>query len=107
MTTHTQHVGDRIEPIRKQLLDRFGVPVNLASSTVAFRMVSVVDGAVKINNAAAVIENAASGRVRYSWQAADVNTVGDYYAWFIRTESGNVEHYPTGAELIVHIIPNS
>ncbi|MGD9644305.1 MAG: hypothetical protein AB7U73_01245 [Pirellulales bacterium] len=107
MFTHVQHVGDRLEPLRKQLLDRTGTPVNLNSSTVAFRMVAASDGSVKINDAAAIIEDGANGRVRYEWASGDVDTAADYYAWFIRTEGGKVEHYPTGAELIIHIIPNS
>ncbi len=107
MFTHNQTVGDRLEPLRKQLLDRGGVPVNLSGATITFRMISRADGSVKIANAAAIIENAAEGRVRYEWAANDVNTAGDYWAWFIRSNGSTVERYPTGFQLLIHMVRNS
>lgn len=61
-------------------------------TSVAFRMVDSA-GAVKINNAAAVIVDATTGQVRYDWQAADVNTLGMFSPWFIRTSGGRTEHF--------------
>ncbi|MBX9790183.1 MAG: phage baseplate upper protein [Pirellulales bacterium] len=104
MTTYQLTVGDRLVPLRKQLVDRDGNPVDLTGSTVAFRMVNAA-GTVKINNAAAVIESAATGEVRYDWAAGDVDTAGEFWGWFIRTQGGKTEHYPSGASFAVLIHP--
>ncbi len=91
-------VGDRRTPIAdtlERLLDD-GVttaPVDLTGCTVAFKMIAE-DGTVKVNSAAAVIDDEDNGEVSYLWQAADVDTEGLFYYWWIVTQSGKTEHYP-------------
>lgn len=87
--------GDRIRVPFGQLLNPDGTPINLTGQTVAFRMVDGT-GAVKINNAAAVLVDATVGKIRYDWAEADVDTPGQYWAWFIRTSGGLTEHFPAG-----------
>lgn len=35
------------------------------------------------------------GHARYQWQSADVDTAGQYRAWFIVLDGANDEHFPT------------
>jgi hypothetical protein len=93
-------VGDTLTSLYAKLYRPNGDPVVLgAAETVAFRMISTA-GAVKINDQAATIVSRGSSttnapaEVRYDWLAADVDTAGEYVAWFIRTSAGNTEHFP-------------
>lgn len=84
--------GDTLVSIYAQLVDADGNPVDLTGNTITFRMVDSA-GAVTVA-AAAVIVTALTGHVRYDWATADVDTVGDFSAWFIRTSGGETEHFP-------------
>lgn len=92
-------LGDRLRSVVCYLYDSLGNPVSLnAGDTVAFRMVLISTGAVKVADAVMVIVSAGSATspaiVRYDWLAADVDTAGRYCAWVIRTSGGLTEHYP-------------
>lgn len=89
-------VGDRRAAIAATLKDPNGTVIDLTGHTVVFRLVHATTYAVKINDAAAIIDNAAAGTVHYDWASADVDTAGDYLAWFIisRTSDGKKEHFP-------------
>lgn len=76
--------GNR-EPIAAQLLDMDGAAINLTGRTVVFRMVLIADGTVKINNAAATLDTASTGKVSYTPSASDVNTAGRYACYFLDT----------------------
>jgi len=93
-------VGDRLNSLSAYLYRPNGDPVVLgALDTVTFRMTTLA-GVVKINNQAAVVVSLGSvatnspAQVRYDWASADVDTAGTYAAWFIRTASGQTEHFP-------------
>lgn len=95
--------GDRAVPLRAKLVDGDGNIVVLTGNTVVFRMVHRTTKVVKINAVDAVVENALLGEVRYDWAAIDVNAVGKYDAWFIRTitATGLPEHFPGQGKFLV------
>ena len=94
-------VGDTARAITATLTDGDGNAVNLTGNTVAFRMTPQGGDTAKVDDAAATIDDAATGQVSYSWATADVDAAGTYEAQFIRTVSGKTEHFPTGEKLIV------
>lgn len=101
-------VGDRRTPIAGALKDSAGTAIDLAGHSVAFRMVDAVNFAPKVSDAPATIDTAASGEVHYDWAAADTDTPGDYWAWFVitRTSDGKREHFPgDGDRLKVTFVP--
>jgi len=83
-------VGDT-SPSISETLTVGGTPFNLSSSTAVFKMRPVGSTALKVNAAAVCVSPKTNGTVRYDWQAADVNTVGQYIAWFEITTSGAVQ----------------
>lgn len=58
-----------------------GSAFNLTDSTVKMQMRLVNSSVLKVDSAATIVD-AASGQVRYDWAAADVDTQGDYAAWW-------------------------
>jgi hypothetical protein len=77
-----------------------GVPVDLTGATVRFRMRDEASTTVK-TDAAATITNATGGQVRYDWAAPDVDTAGDYVAWWqITFPSAKTQDTPN---FIVHV----
>lgn len=80
-------LGNR-EAIGSTLLDNNGTAVNVTGLTIKFRMVAVTVpgvavGTVKVNNAAATLDVAASGKVSYTPAAIDVDTAGLWACYFI------------------------
>lgn len=101
MITRSFHVGDRLTSLLADLYEPDQSPVVLgAADTVAFRMVLISDGSVKVNNSAATVVDVGSAtagapaQVRYDWAGADVDTAGEYAGWFIRTAAGSTGHFP-------------
>ena len=78
-------VGNR-ETITAQLFDQDGVVVNLTGLSMLFRLVNCADGTVKVDNAAATILEALTGKVGYAPAAIDVNTSGRYAIYWITNE---------------------
>lgn len=113
MITQEITLGDRRRPAIAKLVttDEAGVeiPVDLSpvGTQVKFRMVLAKSPyTVKVNNAAAFIEDAVNGKVRYEWQALDVDTKGEYFAWFIVLDpAGLPEHFPTGYQYSIKVHP--
>ena len=94
-------VGDRLTSLAARLYRPGPTPVVLdAAETVVFRMVAS-NGTVKVNDAPAVVVSRGdsstghAAEVRYDWGVGDVNTAGEYHAWFIRQLTGDTEHFPT------------
>ena len=90
-------VGDRRSMISDVLVDAAtDLPIDLTGHTVAFRMYTEA-GAVKVSDAAATVVTPASGVVGYAPTAADVDTAGTYFYWWIvtRTSDSKKETFPS------------
>jgi hypothetical protein len=97
-------LGNR-EPYGMQLLDQDGNVVNLAGLTMKFRLVKISDGSEKVADAAATVNDAATGKVSYTFTADDVNTAGRYAAYFLDTTSDPNRRWPyDGAKRIIEIV---
>lgn len=82
-----------------------GTPFDLTSSTVKFQMRAEGSSTLKVD-AAATITTAAAGEVRYDWVAGNVDTVGDYVAWWRVTTAGKSQDTQEFAVYIVdHALP--
>ena len=99
--------GDRLFPFGAQLLDAAGQPLDLSGLTVAFRMAwANSPRTVKVDSAAATIDNAGLGYVSYAFQAADVDTAATYNYWWIVSDGETVEHYPKDGDThVLRIVP--
>lgn len=99
--THEMTVGDTLSPLRAQLLykdesNQLSYAESLAGYTVKFLM-KTERGQVKVAESElhVTIVDAASRKVKYNWQAADVDTPGTYYAWFVVYSAGGAKDtYP-------------
>jgi hypothetical protein len=86
------------------LQDADGVAVSLVGATVRFHMRTLGGTQTKVDAAATVV-NALAGTVRYSWIAADTNTVGSYQAEFeVTYADASVETFPNDSYIAVEII---
>lgn len=91
MTTLPMKKGDRLPVIDVQLIGADGGVMNLTTATgVTFTLASQ-DGRVLINKAPATIVTPATGMVRYSWAADDLDEVGAYLCEWIVTFPGALE----------------
>lgn len=85
------------------LQDANSTAIDLTSADVRFHM-RTIGGTSAVVDAAAVIVTAASGLVRYDWQAADTASIGSYQAEFEVTYSdGSVETFPNDGYIRVEI----
>jgi len=82
------------------------VAIDLTGKTVSFRMVMAkTPNTVILEGATADIDDATNGKVSYQWQPADVDTAGTYICWFILTDGGATEHFPSDYSYSVIIHP--
>lgn len=86
MSALVWYVGQR-DPSLTETLTVDGVAFDLTSSTVRFKMRAANSSTLKVD-ASATIVTAAAGEVRYDWAALDVDTAGDYLAWWEVTTGG-------------------
>ncbi len=106
--------GDRLRSLRALLVSPDGAPVDLStgsgiSQAVMFRLIKSSDGSDHITGSTAgiTIVTASSGEVRWDPTSSGIDTVGDYFGWFIRYQvgsSGMFEHFPAGRALKIRIL---
>lgn len=85
-----------------QVFDQ-GEPVDLTGGTALFSMEDLA-GTPKITGAAAVIEDALKGLIRYDWDAADVDTTGIFVGQFQVTIGANKYLQPNNASERLRIL---
>lgn len=77
-----------------ETLSQSGSAINLTSCTVRFHLRNKVSS-TRLIDAAAVIDNAATGQVHYDWQTGDTDTPGTYWRqWEITLPSGKKVKVP-------------
>jgi len=112
-TTQEYSVGDTRRPIEAVLRGPGGSVLDLSDGSIEvyFKMASAKSPyTVKVNALAEkVVVNGgaagATGKVRYVWQAADLNTVGKYFAWWVVKQGGLQETFPTGNRFSIAVMP--
>lgn len=68
--------------VTEQLKGADGKAINLTGYSVKFFMREGSSETLKVNNKAATIVDAASGKVSYAWKTADIDTPGEFYGWW-------------------------
>lgn len=95
--THSRHVGDTLTALSVELQqeNESGVleAVDLTGKTVKFRMVNSA-GVEKVAESNATVISAAAGTAYYDFQAADVDTAGTYYGYFLVYSGGEFDTFP-------------
>ena len=88
-----------------QIIDEStGNPLNLAGATAVFSMKDR-SGVLKINRASANIFDAVNGKVKYTWQAADVNTAGIFRGEFeVTFAAGAKATFPSDGDIVITIL---
>ena len=99
-------VGDTRPELAITITDEAtGSAFNLTGATATFTMKPEKGGTVKVNAAAATIYDAANGKVKYTWQTADVDTAGRFIAEFeITLSGGGIVTFPQDGYIEVNII---
>lgn len=78
--------NDRLPSIESQALYADNTPVNITGGTVRFLMRNL-DNVLKVDAAGSIVD-AALGKMKYDWTAADTDTVGEYRCEFKVTIAG-------------------
>lgn len=78
-------------------------PVDLTGATVKFTMKDEADVA-KVNDAAAVLVDGLTGKVKYVWSGTDLDTKGRYTGQFAITVSSEVYKIPNNESQKLFII---
>jgi hypothetical protein len=95
-------VGDRLVPLRFQLLDADGKAIDLTGAVVTLKMVRDLDGTVKIPGGLCTVEEPlTAGRGYYVWAGPDVDTAGLFWVYIVRTKEGVSATLPVGREFSV------
>lgn len=90
-----RQVGDTLTPIAGQLLRPDNTVVDLTGLTVSFVMYNT-QGNVKVEETedGVTVDDAEQGKVSYSPSAADVDTAGTYYAYFLAAAGSRLDSFP-------------
>ncbi len=98
-------LGDTRPELAISIIDEeTSAPLSLVGATAKFTM-REDGGAIKVNEAIATVYDAVNGKVKYTWQAADVDTVGTYLAEFeITLSGGGLVTFPQNSYIKVRIM---
>lgn len=97
--------GDLSPPLRVELLEDDGTPVNLTGSAVKFQM-KPVGGDTMTVDAAATIDSASDGHVSYNWSDGDTDETAYYNAVFAvdyGTTGDYTETFPNDQYIVVKV----
>lgn len=99
-------LGNTSQPLFKQLKDEDGKPLNIGTSTVKFNMREAQSGTLKISGGAAVVDDSTKGLVHYNWTSSNVDTAGEYSAWWqIKDASNKIKDFPEFPVIIASHLP--
>ena len=96
---HTRHIGDTRSVLAATLKQKNNAGtetvVNLTGLTCELKLVDRW-GAEKLaqTSTGCTVTTAASGEVEMDFAAATVDTAGEYYGYFVVTESSEEDHFP-------------
>lgn len=82
-------------------------PFDLSASSVTFSMRLRSSATLKVAAAAATVVSAPAGTIRYDWAAGDVDTAGDYVAWWTVTTSGKTQDTPEFTITMLDHVPGT
>ncbi len=97
--TQTRQVGDTRIALATTLKRPDGTAVDVTGLTVKFRMCTSA-GVDKVSETSSnvTVTDATNGQVKYTFQAADVDTAGTFHAYFIvETGAGAQDTFPVEA----------
>ena len=95
-------VDSLLPALEVQILDRTA-PVAITGATATFSM-DDTGGTNKVDGAAAVVSDAANGKVRYDWTSGDTDTEGVYYGQFVVTIAGSSYQVPNNTTQRMRIV---
>lgn len=89
------HFLGNLDPSLEDVITSGDLPVDLTGTTVKLKMRAESSSALVVDRAA-VITDAAAGEVRFDWLAADVDTAGEFNAWWevTTTATGHTQDTP-------------
>lgn len=92
---------DTRPPLVKNLTDADGNPVNLTTASGVVFIMSA-GGVAKVNRASTTVTDAPTGKVSYTWVAANTDTSGTYDGEFEVTFSdGGVQTFPNPKKMVI------
>ncbi len=104
---HYVSKGDTRTQLARTLKRPDGTVVDLTDLTLKFRMVTSVTprtDKVALTETGVTVTDAAAGEVQYDFQAADVNTAGKFFAFFVIDDSGKLETFPPDGDKLMVIV---
>lgn len=75
------NTGDVAPAYESQVVDAYGIAVNLTGASVIFKLREAKQDTVVVS-ASAVVTSASTGMIKYSWSSLDTRTPGYYKARF-------------------------
>ncbi len=98
--------NDTSPALQVTLKDGDGNAVDVTGATTVFSM--SVGGVTKVSEQSVTAVTAASGIVKYDWQAGDTGTVGNYLGEFeVTFGDGTIQTYPNNHDNRLEIIVGS
>jgi hypothetical protein len=105
--TAIQHTKGNRNPSIADTIQVDTTPFDLSASTVTFSMRLRSSSTLKVAAASAVVVLGPAGTVRYDWTSGDVDTAGDYVAWWTVTTSGKTQDTPEFTITMLDHVPGT
>ena len=95
--------GDTKPPLKAQATDFDGDPIDLSGAMLHFNMFDRSGEIVIDGGAVSLVTDGTDGKVQYSWQDGDTDTVGTYKAEFVAEYSDGILTIPNDGFIDVRI----